>query len=66
MKENFDVVIIGGGATGLIAALLLARSRRRVAVVDADEPRNAPAEHMRGFLSNDGPRRSCLPGDGLR
>ena len=51
---NYDVVIIGGGAAGLNAALVLGRARRRVAVVDAGAPRNAPASHMQGFLSRDG------------
>jgi thioredoxin reductase len=44
----------GGGAAGLSAALVLGRARRRVAVVDAGSPRNAPATHMQGFLSRDG------------
>lgn len=52
--SDYDVVIIGGGAAGLSAALVLARARRRVAVVDAGEPRNAPAAHMHGYLSRDG------------
>jgi thioredoxin reductase len=50
----YDVVIVGGGAAGLSAALVLGRARRRVVVVDAGEPRNAPASHMQGFLSRDG------------
>lgn len=50
----YDTVIIGGGAAGLSAALVLSRARRRVAVVDGGEPRNAPAAHMHGFLSRDG------------
>lgn len=54
MSRTYDVVIVGGGAAGLSAALVLARARRRVAVVDAGAPRNAPAEHMHGFLSRDG------------
>jgi thioredoxin reductase len=49
-----DVVIVGGGAAGLSAALVLGRARRSVAVVDAGAPRNAPAAHMQGFLSRDG------------
>lgn len=52
--NEFDVVVIGGGAAGLSAALVLTRARRRVAVVDAGQPRNAPAAHMQGFLGSDG------------
>ncbi|MFB9417376.1 NAD(P)/FAD-dependent oxidoreductase [Nonomuraea rubra] len=52
--NRHDVVIVGAGAAGLNAALLLGRARRRVAVIDAGEPRNAPAAHMHGFLSRDG------------
>jgi thioredoxin reductase len=51
---TYDVVVVGGGAAGLSAALVLGRARRRVAVVDAGSPRNAPADHMHGFLSQDG------------
>lgn len=49
-----DVVVIGGGAAGLGAALQLGRMRRSVVVVDAGEPRNAPAAHMHGYLGHDG------------
>src|SRR3954447_4370193 len=52
--KSYDVAIIGGGAAGLSAALVLGRARRGVVVVDAGEPRNAPAEHMQGFISRDG------------
>src|SRR5690554_4798702 len=49
-----DVVVVGGGAAGLSAALTSARARRRVTVVDAGEPRNAPAEGVHGLLALDG------------
>src|SRR4051812_22829649 len=52
--NTYDVVVIGGGASGLSAALVLARARRTVAVIDAGQPRNAPAARMQGFLSRDG------------
>jgi len=55
MTDNsYDVLVVGGGAAGLSAALMLGRARRRVLVVDAHAPRNAPASHMHGFLSRDG------------
>ncbi|UVE95096.1 NAD(P)/FAD-dependent oxidoreductase [Dietzia sp. B32] len=53
-RELRDVVVVGGGAAGLGAALTLARARRRVTVVDAGEPRNAPAEGVHGLLALDG------------
>jgi len=60
-SPSFDVVVVGGGAAGLSAALVLGRARRRIAVVDAGTPRNAPAAHMQGFLSRDGmPPRDLL------
>ncbi|MDL2078160.1 NAD(P)/FAD-dependent oxidoreductase [Streptomyces sp. GXMU-J15] len=54
MTETYEVIVIGGGAAGLSAALVLGRSRRRTLVVDAGEPRNAPSAHMQGYLSRDG------------
>jgi thioredoxin reductase len=51
-----DVVVVGGGPAGLSAALTLARARRRVTVVDAGVPRNAPADAVHGLLALDGIR----------
>ncbi|MGC0378764.1 NAD(P)/FAD-dependent oxidoreductase [Streptomyces sp. SAI-229] len=53
-NEPYDVVVVGGGAAGLSAALVLGRARHRTLVVDAGEPRNAPSSHMQGYLSRDG------------
>ncbi|MFJ9632556.1 NAD(P)/FAD-dependent oxidoreductase [Streptomyces sp. NPDC101175] len=51
---TYEVAVVGGGAAGLSAALVLGRSRRRTLVVDAGEPRNAPAAHLQGYLTRDG------------
>lgn len=51
---RWDVVVIGGGAAGLNAALMLARARRSVLVLDAGEPRNAPADAVHGLLGREG------------
>src|SRR3954466_8520235 len=52
--DTHDVAVIGGGAAGLNGALLLARSRRSVLVIDSGLPRNAPAEGVHGLLGHDG------------
>ncbi|MFI1093564.1 NAD(P)/FAD-dependent oxidoreductase [Streptomyces sp. NPDC020917] len=49
-----DAVVIGGGAAGLNGALMLARSRRKVVVIDSGTPRNAPADGVHGLLGLDG------------
>ena len=52
--ERYDVVVIGGGAAGLSAAVTLSRALRSVVVIDAGAPRNAPAQGVHGFLSREG------------
>ncbi len=54
LENRYDVVVVGGGAAGLNGALVLARARRSVLVVDGGEPRNAPAEGVHGMLGHDG------------
>ncbi|WP_280341524.1 NAD(P)/FAD-dependent oxidoreductase [Nocardia neocaledoniensis] len=54
LNETYDVVVLGGGAAGLNGALMLARSRRSVAVIDAGSPRNAPADGVHGLLAREG------------
>lgn len=53
-EREYDVLVAGGGAAGLNAALMLGRSRRSVLVVDAGQPRNAPADAVHGLLGHDG------------
>lgn len=52
--DDFDVIVIGGGAAGLSAGLMLARARVSVLVVDAGAPRNAVAGEVHGLLARDG------------
>ncbi|GAB3431949.1 NAD(P)/FAD-dependent oxidoreductase [Flindersiella endophytica] len=56
--------MIGGGAAGLSGALALARARRSVLVIDAGEPRNAPASHIHVYLGREGlaPKRLLATG----
>jgi thioredoxin reductase (NADPH) len=50
----YDIVVVGGGAAGMSAAKIAARSRRSVLVVDAGSPRNAPAEGVHNYLYAEG------------
>ncbi|MGW3413211.1 NAD(P)/FAD-dependent oxidoreductase [Streptomyces sp. NPDC000888] len=54
MTERYEAIVIGGGAAGLSAALVLGRARRSTLVIDGGEPRNAPAAHIQGYLTRDG------------
>src|SRR5215216_1484609 len=60
LRNGYDVVVVGGGAAGLSGALMLARARRSVLVVDAGAPRNAPATGVHGLLGHDGIRPAEL------
>lgn len=60
----YDVVIVGAGAAGLSAALVLGRQKRSVLVVDGGQPRNAPAAEMHMYLGRDGGAPAELLADG--
>jgi len=53
-SHAYDAIVIGAGAAGLSAALVLGRARRRVLVLDGGPPRNAAAAHVNGYLGVDG------------
>jgi thioredoxin reductase len=57
---QYDAIIVGGGAAGLSAALVLGRARREVLVLDDGRPRNAAAEFSHGFMTRDGERPADL------
>lgn len=51
--ETYDIAIVGGGPAGLAAALVLGRSRKRVVLLDGGTPRNARAQYIGGFVTQD-------------
>ena len=53
MNNPWDCIIVGGGAAGLSAALVLGRARRRTLLVDAGEQSNRMAEGIGGLLDHD-------------
>lgn len=57
--KNWEVIIVGAGPAGTAAAMVLARSRRRVLVIDEGMPRNQHSEGIRNYLTRDG----ILPAD---
>src|SRR4051794_32110719 len=50
----YDVVIVGGSAAGLSAALVLGRSRRNVPVCDTNQPRNGFSPTSHSIYTRDG------------
>jgi thioredoxin reductase len=54
VEALWDCIVVGGGAAGLSAALVLGRARRRTLVVDAGQPSNLPAHGIGGLLGHDG------------
>jgi thioredoxin reductase len=54
MPDVYDVIIVGGGAAGLSAALVLGRCRRHVLLCDDGKPRNAASQAIHGLLGHEG------------
>lgn len=54
MDTLWDCVVVGGGAAGLSAALVLGRATRATLVIDAGRPSNAVAHGIGGLLGHDG------------
>lgn len=54
MRNAWDCIVVGAGAAGLSAALVLGRARRRTLVVDAGRQSNLAAHGIGGLLGQDG------------
>ncbi|MDQ3742471.1 MAG: FAD-binding protein, partial [Actinomycetota bacterium] len=54
MESTWDCIVVGAGAAGLSAALVLGRARRRTLVLDAGGQSNRPAHGIGGLLGQDG------------
>ena len=51
---DFDVLVVGGGPSGLASALTLGRARKRILLCDSGTPRNEAAVHVQNFVTRDG------------
>jgi thioredoxin reductase len=52
--QKFDVLIVGGGAAGLSAALILGRCHRKVLICDEGHQRNLSSQAIHGLLGREG------------
>jgi len=53
MEKSWDCIVVGAGAAGLSAALVLGRARQRTLVVDAGGQSNRVAHGIGGLLGHD-------------
>jgi thioredoxin reductase len=65
VKMNVDVVVVGASFAGLSAAIMLARARRSVLLIDDDQSRNRFASASHNFLGQDGVSPEAIRAKGL-
>ena len=60
LDKKKDVIIIGGSYAGLSAAMSLARSLRKVLVIDSGSPCNQQTPHSHNFITQDGEKPAAI------
>ncbi|PFG13528.1 NAD(P)/FAD-dependent oxidoreductase [Bacillus sp. es.036] len=63
--EQYEVIVIGGGAAGLSSALVFGRSKRKVLVLDANAARNRVTHASHRYLTRDGVKPESFKSIGL-
>ena len=63
---TWDCIVVGGGAAGLSAGLVLGRARRRTLIIDKGEPSNRFAHGIGGLLGQDGRAPQDFYADGRK
>lgn len=63
--RKVDVAVVGGSFAGVSAAIMLARARRRVVILDEGRTRNRFASASHGFLGQDGAAPQAIRRKGL-
>jgi thioredoxin reductase len=58
-----DVIVVGASFAGHAAAIQLARARKAILLIDAQQPRNRYATAAHGFLGQDGRAPAAIMGD---
>lgn len=51
---DYEAIIVGGGPSGLTAAMTLGRLSCKALLCDNNQPRNAPSSHVNNFPTRDG------------
>ncbi len=57
MNSTWECIVVGAGAAGLCAGLVLGRARRRTLVIDAGAQSNRVADGIGGLLGHTPDRR---------